>query len=52
MKMSNPKTEQYHDYWDEGQHNPPYYRWYKKGFWKREGRKKFIKNFLRESERD
>lgn len=45
MKVKNPKFEP--PYWDDGQHNPPYFHWYRKGFWKRYLRKKWFKNILK-----
>lgn len=49
MNIKNPKTEV--PYWDDGQStkgNGNLYRWYQKGFWKRLGRKRFIKKRLKE----
>lgn len=49
MKLSRVKTESWHNY-DEGDCGKPIDRdgsnkcFYKKGFWKRYDRKKFIKN--------
>jgi hypothetical protein len=39
VKIANPKTVI--AYWDEGQKNP--YHWYKKGFFKKYLRNKFIR---------
>lgn len=47
MKIKNARTEQYADYWDEGQKPSKLFRWYKKGAWKRIFRKKFIKSQLK-----
>lgn len=51
MKISRPKTESYHNY-EEGDCESPISRhgrhlcYFKKGFWKKYDRKKFIKNTL------
>jgi len=46
--IKNPANEP--DYWDEGnKHNYP---WYKKKFWKRALRKKWIKERLKDSLKD
>jgi hypothetical protein len=46
MKTSRPKTEKYHNY-EEGDCGKPINNYFKRGFWKRNDRKKFIKNFLK-----
>ena len=52
MKTSRPKTESYHNY-SEGDCGSPISRhgkhlcFYKKGFWKRNDRKKFFKRVLK-----
>lgn len=43
--MNVPSVKYEVSYWDEGNKNM--FPWYKKGFWKRHGRKKFIKEFLK-----
>jgi len=51
MKISRPKTEQWHN-WEEGDCGKPINRdgskkqYFKKGFWKRYDRKKYIKKVL------
>lgn len=52
MNVSSPKTEQYAPYWDEGQRGPVYHEWFKKGFWKRALRKKFIKSVLKDGDKE
>ncbi len=53
MRISRVKTESYHNY-QEGdcgspiQNHGQYLCYYKKGFWKRYDRKKFIKNLLKQ----
>ena len=47
MKIRNVTSEQYEDYWDEGQPQSKLVRWYKKGFWKRWYRKKFIRQYIK-----
>jgi len=49
MKIPNPRTEQYERYWDEGQPQNKQTRWYKKGLLKKLYRKKFIRNYLKQS---
>lgn len=44
MKVKNPRTEV--PYWEEGQ-KPPYFHWYRKGYWKKYLRKKWIKNQIK-----
>ena len=52
MKISRPKTERWHNF-DEGDCAKPISRkndklcFFKKGFWKRYDRKKFIRNLLK-----
>lgn len=54
MKVSRPKTEKWHNY-DEGDCGKPIDRdgsnkcYYKKGFWKRYDRKKFLKNIFKKT---
>lgn len=45
MKIRNVIPKGYSAYWDEGNKNN--YSWHKKGWWKRYGRKRFIKNEMR-----
>jgi len=53
MKISRPKTSSYHNY-SEGDCGSPIDRhgkhlyYYKKGFWKRNDRKKFIRKILKQ----
>ena len=53
MRIARVKTEAYHNY-QEGDCGSPiqkhgqYLCYYKKGFWKRHDRKKFIKNLLKQ----
>lgn len=57
MKLFRPKTERYHN-WDEGDCGKPIDRkgnhlsYYKKGFWKRIDRKKFIKQFIKQYDKE
>lgn len=48
-KIPNPKTSI--PYWDDGQAGPNYYRWYKKGWWKRYTRKRFLRKINKEYEK-
>jgi hypothetical protein len=44
MKVAfRPKTERWFNYW-EGDCGKPINNYYKKGFWKRYGRKKYFRN--------
>ena len=45
MKISRPKTESYHNY-VEGDCGSPIKDYFKKKFWKRYDRKKFIRRVL------
>lgn len=47
MKIARPKTEKWHN-WEEGDCGSPIDCYYKKGFWKRYDRKKYLKNILKE----
>lgn len=47
-KIPNPKTEL--PYWDEGNRNK--YEWFKKGWWKRQLRKKFLKKFFKNVDKE
>ena len=53
MKISRPKTEKWHNY-EEGDVQSPIDRhgkhlcYFKKGFWKRYDRKKFLRNILKQ----
>ena len=46
MKLARPKTEKYHNY-QEGDCGSPIENYYKKGFWKRNDRKKYLKNIVK-----
>jgi hypothetical protein len=46
MKISRPKTEKWHN-WEEGDVPKPIQCYYKKGFWKRHDRKKYIRKIKR-----
>lgn len=46
MKISRPKTEQYHNY-EEGEVAKPIRSYFKKGFWKRSDRKKFFRKLFK-----
>jgi hypothetical protein len=52
MKISRPKTEKWHNY-AEGDCSSPidrhgeHLRYFKKGFWKRYDRKKFLRNIAK-----
>lgn len=43
MKVSRPKTERWHNY-AEGDAGKPIDNFYKKGFWKRNDRKKYFRD--------
>ena len=45
MKISRPKTEQWHN-WQEGDCRKPTDNFFKKGFWKKYDRKKFFKKMF------
>lgn len=47
MKLARPKPEQWHNNY-EGDCGKPIMNFFKKGFWKRRDRKKFIRNFLKQ----
>lgn len=46
MKIPRVKTEKYHNY-QEGDVGAPIDNYYKKGFWKKFDRKKFIRKILK-----
>lgn len=46
MKIARVKTESYHN-WEEGDCGSPIKNYFKKGFWKKYDRKRFIKNLLK-----
>jgi hypothetical protein len=46
MKLGRPKTEKYHNY-EDGDCGHPISNYFKKKFWKRNDRKKFIKNLFK-----
>lgn len=46
MKLSRPKTEKYHNY-DEGDCGHPIKDFFKKKFWKRYDRKRFIRKLVK-----
>ena len=49
MKISRPKTEKCHNYY-EGDCGNPIRNFFKKGFWKKYDRKRFIKKALKNDE--
>lgn len=46
MKISRVKTEKFHN-WEEGDCGKPINNYFKKGFWKKYDRKKFLRNLLK-----
>lgn len=48
MRIKNPKTEKYHNY-QEGDCGKPVKGYFKKRFWKRYDRKRFLKQLLKNS---
>ncbi len=50
MKLGRVKTEKYHNY-EEGDVGSPIKDYFKKGFWKRNDRKRFIRNLFKRDER-
>jgi hypothetical protein len=46
MKIGRVKTEKYHNY-EEGDVGSPIKDYFKKGFWKRNDRKRFIRNIFK-----
>lgn len=48
MRVFRPYTEKYNN-WDEGDCRKPIDCFFKKGYWKRINRKKFLRNLSREN---